>query len=73
MTRDLRGSISGSSIPRANGAPTWKGAITLERDCEAGDRIWLVGWQRSIEGADFISLQGHVACGGPRKRRQHHK
>jgi hypothetical protein len=65
--RDAVGSIAGSSIPRANGAPTWKGAVTLETDMRAGDKLWLVGWQRSLAGADFISISGHRAVGGPRK------
>jgi hypothetical protein len=69
MTRAAIGSISGSSIPRDDRKPTWRGAMTLEQDLKAGSKIWLSGWSRQVSGADFISLSAEVAVGGGPRRK----
>jgi hypothetical protein len=67
--RVARGSLNGRWAPRADGSPNLRGAITLETDMKAGDRLWLSGWTRSAGGGvEFVSLTATRAHGGPRKR-----
>jgi hypothetical protein len=68
MTRAARGSIAGSSAPRADNRPNMRGALTVEQDLPAGTRLWLSAWSKQISGADFISISAEIAVGGPRKR-----
>jgi hypothetical protein len=68
MTRAARGSISGSSAPRADNRPNMRGALTVEQDLPAGTKLWLAARSKQISGADYISISAEVAIGGPRKR-----
>ena len=68
MTRAAIGSITGSSIPRPDRRPTWRGSITVEQNLKAGDKLWLAGWSKETAGAPWISIAAEVAVGGPRKR-----
>lgn len=64
------GSIAGSSQPRANNGPQYRGAITIEQDLPAGTKLWLSAWWREAAGAPFISISGEVASHGGRNRRR---
>jgi hypothetical protein len=68
MTRAARGSIAGSSAPRADDRPNMRGALTVEQDIPAGTKLWLAAWSKRISGADLISISAEIAVGGPRKR-----
>ena len=64
-----RGSLTGRWSPRGDGYPNLRGAITLDTDLKAGQKLWLSGWTRSAAGCDeFVGLVANVANGGPRKR-----
>jgi hypothetical protein len=66
--RAARGSLAGSSSPRADNRPNMRGAITIERDLRAGTKLWLSAWSKQAAGADFISISAEIAgSGGPRK------
>ena len=67
--RAARGSLTGRWAPRADGRPNLTGAITLERDMKTGERLWLVGYTRTVAGCEaYVSLVATTAHGGPRKR-----
>jgi hypothetical protein len=68
MTRAARGSIAGSSAPRADNRPNMRGALTVEQDLPAGTKLWLAAWSKQISGVDYISISAEIAIGGPRKR-----
>jgi hypothetical protein len=70
MTRAARGSIAGSSAPRANNAPSMRGEMTVEQDIAAGTKLWLSVWSKQIAGADFISISAEVASHGGHNRKR---
>jgi hypothetical protein len=70
MTRAARGSIAGSSAPRANNTPNMRGAMTVERDIAAGTKFWLSAWSKQISDADFISISAEVASHGGHNRKR---
>jgi hypothetical protein len=73
VTRAARGSIAGSSAPRADNRPNMRGALTIEQDLPAGTKVWLSAWSKQISGADFISISAEVAVGGPGKKKEEGK
>jgi hypothetical protein len=69
MTRAARGSLAGSSAPRADGAPNYRGAMTLEQDLPAGTKLWLSAWTKE-DPAPWISISAEVATTGGRSRKR---
>jgi hypothetical protein len=67
VTRAARGSIAGSSAPRADNRPNMRGALTIEQDLPAGTKLWLSAWSKE-DPAPWISISAEVAVGGRRKR-----
>jgi hypothetical protein len=66
-TRAGRGSLAGRWLARADGAPNFKGGLTIEQALPAGAKLWLAGWtkQAGADGPEFISLAVDVSHGGP--------
>ncbi len=69
MTRAAIGSIAGSSAPRADRRPNYRGALTIEQDLPAGTKLWLAAWSKETAGIAWISISAEIAGnGGPRKK-----
>jgi hypothetical protein len=64
MTRAARGSIAGSSAPRANNAPNMRGAMTVEQDLPAGTKLWLSAWSKKTCGGPWISITAEMDGNG---------
>ena len=69
MTRAAIGSIAGSSAPRDNGAPNYRGALTIEQDLPAGTKLWLSAWTKE-NPTPWISISAEVASTGGRSRKR---
>jgi hypothetical protein len=69
MTRAARGSIAGSSAPRADNGPNMRGALTIETDLKAGTKLWLSAWTKE-NPAPWISISAEVATHGGRNRKR---
>ena len=68
--RAARGSLSGSIEPRQDCAPNMRGALTLERDMRAGERLRLAAWTRAAGGARFLSIEAQHESAGSRGNRK---